>query len=188
VAYTQYSLDSFASQIGILLDDQNELYWTRQEKYLAIWEAMRVWGAYTSYWRNRGAFVTQYTWESLPIPWGSAAFNWNTIPVWYDLAGFLPALRTRTWTLNQIVTDIQYMCLEAANGISGTGMSGQISIQSILQDTFASQRFWQCFPREHTASNVRVDVPSISKRKSEMLGKFLVRSSKSESVMPYTSG
>lgn len=115
--YQQYSLDSIAVQLGILLDDQTELYWSRQEKYFAVWEAMYVWGAMTSYWRNRGAFAAQ---PSDPSPY-------------YDLSVQLPALRTRTWTLGQMVQDIQYMCLEAANGISGSGMSGQISITSILQ-------------------------------------------------------
>ncbi len=113
--YTQFTLGSLAAQLGVLLDDTSSLYWKTQEKYYAIWEALRVWGALTSYWRTRGSF---------------AATPPNT---WYDLSTYLPTLRTRTWTLNQLTQEIQFMCLEAANGISGAGMSGQISIGSVLQ-------------------------------------------------------
>jgi hypothetical protein len=113
--YSQYSLNSLNTQLGILLDDQNALYWTTAEKTYAIQEALRVWGAYTSYWRTRGTF------------------NLVAGTTFYDLSTQLPTLRTRTWTLNQLTQEIQFACLEAANGISGTGMSGQISIQSILQ-------------------------------------------------------
>lgn len=135
--YTQFTLDSLSAQLGVLLDDTGALYWTQQEKYYAIWEALRVWGALTSYWRTRGSInaTPDLTWADLTIPWSSATFPWNTSPLhtWYDLSALLPTLRTRTWTLNQLAQEIQFMCLEAPSGIAGTGMSGQISIQSILQ-------------------------------------------------------
>ncbi len=115
MAYTQYTLDDLSSQLGVLLDDQSNRYWVVQEKYYAVWEALRYWGACTSYWRTRGTF------------------NLAAATPYYDLAAQLPALRTRTWTLNQMVQEIQYQCLEAANGITGSGMSAQISITSILQ-------------------------------------------------------
>lgn len=114
MAYTQVTLDQLAIQIGTLLDDANESYWTRAEKYFAIYEALYVWGALTSYWRASGTF--------------SLASN----TPYYDLSVQLPTLRTRTWTLGQMVTDIQYMLLENPSGIAGTGMSGQISVTSIL--------------------------------------------------------
>jgi hypothetical protein len=113
--YTQTTLDSLAIQIGVLLDDQTELYWSRQEKYLAIWEGLRVWGALTSHWRTRGTF------------------NLDPARNYYDLSVELPALRTRSWTLDKIVREIQYMSLEAPSSITGAGASGQISTQSILQ-------------------------------------------------------
>ena len=113
--YTQFTLDSLAVQLGVLLDDQNEKYWVRNEKYFSIWEALRTWGSLTNYWRTRGIF------------------NITAATPWYDLSQQLPALRTRTWTLNQLVTQIQYMILENPSGIAGTGMSGQIDINSILQ-------------------------------------------------------
>lgn len=113
--YSQYTLATLSAQLGVLLDDQNELYWTALEKQYAIQEFLRVWGAYTSYWRARGTFNL--------VP-GQSFYALNTV---------LPTLRTRTWTLNQMCQEIQFCCLEAANGIAGTGMSGQISVQSILQ-------------------------------------------------------
>lgn len=115
MAYTQTTLSQLTAQLGVLLDDQSALYWTDEEKQYAIWEALRVWGAYTNYWRARGTF------------------NLTANTSFYDLSVQLPALRTRAWTLDQLTQEIQFMCLEAANGISGTGMSGQISVTSILQ-------------------------------------------------------
>lgn len=112
--YTQTSLNSLLNQLGVLLDDQNALYWTTAEKTFAIQEFLRVWGAYTSYWRTRGTF------------------NLTANQPFYDLSTVLPLLRTRTWTLDQLTKEIQFACLEAANGITGAGMSGQISIASIL--------------------------------------------------------
>ncbi len=113
--YTQYTLSSLSAQLGVLLDDQNSLYWTGPEKTLAIQEGLFLWGAYTSYWRTRGVF------------------NLTAGQPFYDLSVQLPLLRARTWTLQQLTKDIQFCLLEAANGITGAGMSGQISIGSILQ-------------------------------------------------------
>jgi hypothetical protein len=137
VAYSQYTLGSLSDQLGVLLDDERGLYWSTSEKYYAIWEALRVWGALTSYWRARGSITAnpELTWADLTFPWSSANFPWNSSPLhtWYDLSAVLPTLRTRTWTLNQLTQEIQFACLEAANGISGAGMSGQISIASVLR-------------------------------------------------------
>lgn len=116
MAYTTTTLDQFAIQLGVLLDDAGEAFWTRPEKYFVIWEALRYFGATTNFWRNRGTFPLK------PSP---------TNP-WYDLSAALPALRTRTWTLGQMVQEIQYMLLEAPNGISGAGMSGQVTVTNIL--------------------------------------------------------
>ena len=115
MAYTQFTLTDLTDQLGVLLDDTSARYWVTAEKVYAIQEALRAYGAYTSYWRARGTF------------------NLTVGQPYYELSSVLPALRTRTWTLNQMVQEIQYQCLEAANGISGSGMSQQISIASILQ-------------------------------------------------------
>lgn len=115
MAYSTYTLGDLLTELGVLLDDQNALYWTTAEKTYAIQEFLRVWGAYTAYWRTRGTFN---------LTPGTAFYNLSTV---------LPLLRTRTWTLNQLTQEVQFACLEAANGISGVGMSGQIGIDSILQ-------------------------------------------------------
>lgn len=114
--YSQYTLDALAGQLGVILDDLNEVYWTRQEKYYAIWEGLRVFGAYTAYWKDRGTFNVS--------PTGGP---------FYDLSVQMPTLRSRTWTLGQMVQEIQYMLLEAPNGLSGAFMSGQVPVATILQ-------------------------------------------------------
>ncbi len=103
------------SQLGTNLDDSSSLYWTDAEKTFAVQEGLRVFGALTSYWRTRGSFST------------------SSSATYYDLSQRLPALRTRSWTLDQLTREIQFALLEAANGISGVGMSGQVSITNILQ-------------------------------------------------------
>lgn len=116
--YSSYTADQVALQIGTLLDDKSELYWTRAEKFSAINEALRVWGALTQYWRTRG------TWNVSP---GDASLPY------YDLSQVLSTLRSRVWTLGQMVQEIQWHLLEAAPGdISGTGMSGQCSVAQII--------------------------------------------------------
>lgn len=121
-SYQQVTLDSLITEISTLLDDPTQVYWVPEEIKLAIFEALRVWGALTSYWRSRGTFNLD---PSQATPW-------------YDLgeifaAGATFPFRTRSTTLDQLTREIQYMSLEAANGISGAGMSGQITISSILQ-------------------------------------------------------
>ena len=98
------------------MGDLGQVYWTVPEIQLAVYEGMEVWGAETSYWRTRGTFPISPT---APSPF-------------YDLSVLLPTLRSRAWTLDQMVKDIQFMLLEAANGISGAGMSGQTTVATIL--------------------------------------------------------
>ncbi len=114
--YTQYTLASFNAQLGVLLDDQTALYWTDPEKTLAVQEGLRVWGAYTNYWRGRGTFNL-----TVGVPF-------------YDLSVVLPTLRTRTWTLQQLTQDIQFALLEAANGTTGDGLVHQ-SLKSARRNT-----------------------------------------------------
>ena len=113
--YAQITLANFIAQLGTNLDDTAGLYWTDAEKTFAVQEGLRVFGAVTSYWRTRGGFST------------------SPAATYYDLSVVLPTLRTRTWTLQQLTQEIQFTLLEAANGISGAGMSGQVQIQNILQ-------------------------------------------------------
>ncbi len=114
--YQVVTLGQFTTQVGEVMDDSNHTYWTVPEIQSTIYEFLRVWGAYTNYWKIRGTFDV----------------NPGSILPFYDLAAVLPAYRTRTWTLNQMVMDIQAMLLENDSGVAGTGMSGQITVTTIL--------------------------------------------------------
>jgi hypothetical protein len=126
VAYSQTTLAQFIAQVGVLLDDTAGVYWTSQEITYALWEVLRVFGSYTSYWKASGSFNVS---PASPTPY-------------YDMSVLLPTLRPRTYTLGQMVQEIQYMLLENPSGIAGTGMSGQVSISNILDSiTIARNMF-----------------------------------------------
>lgn len=114
--YTGITLTQFVTQISYLLDDTSNRYWIVPEIQFAVFEALRVWGALTNYWRARGVFNLDPS-SSTP---------------YYDLSVQLPVLRSRNWTLNNMVLEIQYEILENPAGISGADMSGQTTIQAIL--------------------------------------------------------
>lgn len=135
--YQTIKLSQLITNIGVILDDADLVYWPAQQVQQAINEALRVWGAYTNYWRERGTFAT------------------SPATTFYKMDTLLPVLRSRTWTLGQMVQDIQYMLQEAPNGISGAGMSGQVSIGNILLAIqYARDRFVRdvCFPYSITAN------------------------------------
>ncbi len=113
--YQQITLAQFIAQLGVNLDDEGALYWTDAEKTFAVQEGLRVFGAVTNYWRTRGSFST------------------SPAATYYDLSVVLPALRTRAWTLDQLTQEIQFALNEAPSGISGVGMTAQVSITNILQ-------------------------------------------------------
>lgn len=117
MAYSQITLTALVGQISQLQDDLSAVYWTVPEIQYAIWESLRIFGAVTAYYRQRG------TWNALP----------TDISPFYQLNVELANLRTRTWTLNDVVLEIQYALLENPSGIAGTGGSGQVSINTILQ-------------------------------------------------------
>ena len=113
--YTQYSITSLVAEISNLIGDPTNIQWTYAEVKLSVVEAMRLWGILTNYWKDRGAF------------------NTTAVNPWYDLSVQLPLLRTRTLTVNNVVTEIQYHCFEQANGLSGTGMTSQFNVAEIAQ-------------------------------------------------------
>lgn len=113
--YSQITLTQLISQISSLLDDSSAVFWTVPEITYAIYEALRVFGSLTSFWRQRGSFNARPT-DRSPF---------------YDLSQKLPLLRSRTTTLSQLTTEIQYHLLEPASGISGANASGQVPISAI---------------------------------------------------------
>lgn len=139
MAYAQLTLDQLVAQVSELLDDSAARFWTRDEIVLAINEGLRTWGAYTSYWRERGSFpitpAGSGLWSASSFPWGAGVFPWQYTSglSWYDLSVLLPGLRSRSATLDTLTREIQFALLEPASGIAGTGMSGQVKIGAILQ-------------------------------------------------------
>jgi hypothetical protein len=114
LAYTQYTLASLGQEISVSLQDPNRLYWSAEEIYYTINEALLLWGGLTSYWRERGALATVA----------------NTSI--YDLSSSLPTLRARTINFADLTKQIQYHLIEPPNGVTGSGMSTQFSIDQIL--------------------------------------------------------
>lgn len=115
--YSQITLQQLQGQVSEVLDDNAAVFYVPAEITFAIQEALRVFGALTAYWRTRKTFPV--------TPTAASPF--------YDLSKLAPQLRTRTWTLNQLVQEIQYHLFEAPTGVAGTGGSGQVTIQSILE-------------------------------------------------------
>lgn len=112
--YEQYSIASLVAEIAGLIDDPTYIQWKYQEIRYGVIEALRYWGAITSYWRARGSFSTA---AGQP---------------WYDLSVQLPVLRPRTVTFNDLALEIDYHCFELPGGVAGTGLSSQFTISSIL--------------------------------------------------------
>lgn len=114
MAYAQYSMSSLVAQIAGLLDDPQFIQWKYEEIKYGVIEALRYWGALTSYWRIRGQFSSV---RDQP---------------WYDLSNELPTLRSRTTTFNDIVTEIDFHCFELPGGVAGTGLTSQFNVTSIV--------------------------------------------------------
>lgn len=114
--YAQVTLQQLQAQLASLLDDAAQVFYTSTETTFAIQEALRVFGALTSYWRTRGSFTVSP----------------SDLSPFYDLSVLLPQYRTRSTTLNSLVQEIQLHLFESPSGISGTGMSGQVSVTTIL--------------------------------------------------------
>jgi hypothetical protein len=113
MAYSQTSQAQLASDLLQSLDP-SATYWSTAEVDLAINEALLTWGAMTSYWRNRGTFSS------------TAATGF------YDLSVQLPALRARSYTYGQLITDIQYALNEAPTGFGFTNQTTQFTSSQIL--------------------------------------------------------
>lgn len=111
--YTQYTQAQLAGEISQSLADPSNVYWALDEIKRTINEALLYWGALTSYWRDTGSFQT------------------TALTGFYDLSVQLPTLRTRNYTFGQLVTELQYHLLEPPNGVSGTGMTDQFTIQQL---------------------------------------------------------
>lgn len=113
MAFTQITLSALITEISLALQDTSNVYWVADEIQGVIYEALLHWGGLTSYWRERGLY------------------NTTANSPFYDLSVKLPLLRARTYTLGQIVKDIQYALLESPSGVAGSDMTTQFTISQI---------------------------------------------------------
>lgn len=113
MAYSQQTRVSFTTELSQALNDPNNVYWSVDELNRALNEALLLWGALSSYWTTRQVFPTV---ASTPF---------------YDLNAQFPTYRARTYTFDQLTTEIQYHLLEAPGGVGGVGMTDQFTIGQI---------------------------------------------------------
>lgn len=113
MSYSQQTRVSFTTELSQALNDPNNVYWSVDELNRALNEALLLWGALSSYWTTRQVFPTV---ASTPF---------------YNLNTQFPTYRARTYTYDQLTTEIQYHLLEAASGVIGTGMTDQFTIGQI---------------------------------------------------------
>jgi hypothetical protein len=97
LAYTHTSFAQAKAQLAARLHDSSMVFYLDAELGGYIKEALYVFGALTGFWRERGSFNT--------------AAN----VTYYDLPTQLPTLLGFTITDRDLVNDIQYHLLEAAN-------------------------------------------------------------------------
>lgn len=140
MAYAQTSQASLASDILQSLNDPGAVYWTTDEVNRAINEALLTWGCMTSYWRDRGQFP-------------SVAND-----PFYDLSVELPLLRSRSFTFNDLVIEIQYHLNEDPTGFALTGQTTQFTSSQILA---ALYRAANEFALDSTISYVEITDPGI---------------------------
>lgn len=113
MAYSQTTRASFTTELSQALNDPNNVYWSVDEMNRALNEALLLWGALSSYFTTRQVFPTV---ASTPF---------------YDLSTQFPTYRARSYTFNQLTTEIQYHLLESPTGVAGTGMTDQFTIGAI---------------------------------------------------------
>ncbi len=111
--YSQITLTALIQEISSDLQDTSHVYWSADEIQRSVYEGMLYWGGLSAYWRTSDVFH-----PTANIPF-------------YDMAVEFPLLRAHTYTLGQIVTEIEYMLLEVPSGVSGAGLTGQFTIQQI---------------------------------------------------------
>jgi hypothetical protein len=103
LAYTQYTRLQFITELAQALNDPSFVYWSQDELNRTLNEALLYWGALTSYWTTSSSFDT-----STGVPY-------------YDLSVMFPALRSRAYTMGNIMREMQYHLFEPAQGVAGGG-------------------------------------------------------------------
>ncbi len=126
-SYSHTTWLQLRQQLAARLSDPSNTFWADAELQLWTVEALRCWGAHSTYWRDRGVFNSV----------ASQGF--------YDLTATLPALLGYTVTDQTLVQQIQYHLMEPANATAWTG-SEQFTYAEIAaaiqrrRDQFLSMR------------------------------------------------
>lgn len=115
--YNYVTFSTAKSQLARRLDDPDKVFWNDTELGTYLIEALRVWGALTSYWRFE--FILNLVQDT----------------VWYDIADSAIApntLRAFTVTDREIYTQLQYSLLEPPTAQVWTG-SNQYAATDLIQ-------------------------------------------------------
>lgn len=167
MAYQQTTQAQLASEILQSLNDPSAVYWSTDEVNRAINEALLTWGAFTSYWRDRGQFA-------------SAA---NT--PFYDLSVQFSVLRARTFTVDDLVTEIQYHLNEDPTGFSFASQTSQFTSTQILQALYRAANEFQL---DSKISFAQASTPGISTARTSLDSSVvaIVRASWTDSISGQT--
>lgn len=138
MAYTTITLADAQAALALRLDDAASVHWTVNEQYDRIREALRVWNALTSHFRDTAVFQTAY---------GQA---------FYDLPTVIPTLRGQTVTVQDLLATIEYDLIE----VQSTGSTWNGTAQFSLDDlTEAISRRRDQFLRETNSVLTRSILP-----------------------------
>ncbi len=147
--YAQTTQAQLASDILQSLNDPLGVNWSTDEVNRAINEALLTWGCSTSYWRDRGQFASA----------ASTAF--------YDLSVQLPLLRARTYTFDDLVTEIQYHLNEDPTGFAFTNQTTQFTSNQILS---ALMRAANEFSLDAKIAFAMATIPGIATARTSITG------------------
>jgi hypothetical protein len=117
MAYTHTTWATLKDQLAARLHDPTKTFWLDQELSMYLSEALHVFGALSSFWRDRGTFATV----------NGTAF--------YTLQTTLSLLCAYTITNRDIVNELQYHLLEPANDWTTTTWAGtsQFTMDDFVQ-------------------------------------------------------
>ena len=122
MAYTHTTFATLRTRLSQRLGDENKVFWVDTELGLYLIEALRMWGALTAYWRERGVF---------PTVQGTAFYDLGSL-----LSNGAALLLSRTLTDRQMIQLMQYHLLEDASSQvawNGTDMFNLDDLRFFLQ-------------------------------------------------------
>jgi len=149
LTYSHTTLAQLRTQLAGRLHDTSKTFWVDAELTALLKEAMRTWQCFTAYWRERAVFATEE----------NVAF--------YNLPTQVSSLRSFSLTDRNLINDIQYHLLEAANDWTASTAWGGTEQFTMDDVTDALQRRRNQFLAETgctvTRSYVHAPPPPISR-------------------------